>query len=223
MKVVLIPGMDGTGMLFDPILESIPAGVEVITLSLLQDSAAGYVDQAQYVINRIGNEPIVLVAESYSGMVAYNMLKIGYQNVHHIIFAASFISLPSRLALLVRYLPMVAFRSRIIPNSIMGRLLFGHYSNPRLISLFYRALDHVANDVLKHRLNQIATISCPDTPIEIPCSYIRPKGDKLVSKSALEPFQRLCRKLTVYEVEGTHFVLQTSPKKCWQLIQSAVE
>ncbi len=219
MKVVLIPGMDGTGMLFDPFIESAPDGVEVITVPLLQDSAAGYVDQAQHVIDRIGNEPIVLVAESYSGMVAYSMLKIGCENIRHIIFAASFISSPSWMASIAKYFPVSAIKSKIVPSAIMGKFLFGRYSTPSLIAQFYGALNHVTNDVLSHRLNQIATIACPDTTIEIPCTYIRPKGDKLVSKGALEPFQRLCHKLTVHEVDGAHFVLQTNPKQCWQLIQ----
>lgn len=75
MKVVLIPGMDGTAILFDPLIEQAPAGVEIIRLPLIQSSDAGYQEQARDVISRIGEEPIVLVAESYSGMIAYQMLR----------------------------------------------------------------------------------------------------------------------------------------------------
>ncbi|WP_102798386.1 alpha/beta fold hydrolase [Bowmanella denitrificans] len=221
MKVVLIPGMDGTGRLFEPFIESAPAGLEVITVPLIQDAAAGYIDQAQYVVDTIGDEPLVLVAESYSGMVAYNMLNIGCKNIRHIIFAASFISSPSWMASLARYLPVSVLKSRFVPNSILGKILFGRFSSSKLIAVFYEALDHVSNDVLDHRLKQIATLKYPVTPIEIPCSYIRPKDDKLVSRAALEPFSRLCHKLTVHEVDGTHFVLQTNPKQCWSLIQGA--
>lgn len=222
MKVVLIPGMDGTGTLFDPFIESVPAGIEVISLPLLQRSDAGYEDQAMHIIGSIGDQPVVLVAESYSGMVAYNMLKIGCSNIQHVVFAASFITRPSRLASVAKYLPAGILKSRAVPESLVGRLLFGNFSTPRLIKLFYGSLNCVGNDILKSRIRQIAMLPVPSMSINVPCTYIRPKGDKLVSKHAIEPFQHLCEKLAVCEVDGTHFVLQTNPTQCWQVVQSAI-
>lgn len=42
MKVVLIPGMDGTGALFKPFIDVAPTGIEVVCLPLLQDPDVGY-------------------------------------------------------------------------------------------------------------------------------------------------------------------------------------
>ena len=222
MKVVLIPGMDGTGALFDPFIESAPVGIEVISLPLIQRSYAGYEDQARHIIGSIGDQPVVLVAESYSGMVAYNMLKIGCSNIQHIVFAASFISRPSRLASIAKYLPVGILKNRAVPEVLVGRLLFGGFSTPQLIKLFYGSLNSVDNDILKSRICQIAMLPVPSMPINVPCTYIRPKGDILVSKRAIESFQNLCQKLAVCEVDGTHFVLQTNPGQCWQVVQSAI-
>jgi surfactin synthase thioesterase subunit len=212
MKVVLIPGMDGTGTLFDPFIESVPTGIEVISLPLLQRSDAGYEDQARHIIGSIGEQPIVLVAESYSGMVAYNMLKMGCSNIQHVVFAASFITRPSGLVSIAQYLPVGLLKSRAFLGSLVGTLLFGKFSTPELVELFYGSLNSVSNNVLKSRMYQIAKLPVPRMPISVPCTYIRPKGDKLVSKRAIEPFQNLCQKLSVYEVDGTHFVLQTNPE-----------
>lgn len=132
MKVVLIPGLDGTGSLFKPFIETAPAELDVVSVPLLQNSEAGYEDQAKHVIDRISNEPIVLVAESYSGMVAYSMLEMGCSNIRHIIFAASFISVPSRLALVAKHVPVSVLKSRFSPKSIVGKLLFGCHSDPEL-------------------------------------------------------------------------------------------
>ena len=222
MKVVLIPGMDGTGTLFEPFIELIPAGIEVVSLPLLQRSDAGYEDQARHVIGSIGEQPIILVAESYSGMVSYNMLTMVCSNIQHVVFAAGFITRPSGLVSLAKYLPIGFLKSRAVPRSLVGKFVFGKFSSPELVELFYGSLHSVSNDVLKSRLRQIAMLPVPWIPISVPCTYIRPKRDKLVSKRAIEPFQNLCQKLEVCEVDGTHFVLQTNPGQCWQVVQSAI-
>ncbi|TVP82478.1 MAG: hypothetical protein EA353_00375 [Puniceicoccaceae bacterium] len=214
--------MDGTGTLFAPLIQAAPAGLEVISLPLIQKSDAGYEDQARHAADSIGDEPVVLVAESYSGMVAYSMLKNGCPNIHHVVFAASFIACPSRLAVLAKYLPVALLKSSVVPKYLLGKFLFSKFSTPELVSLFDKSLSGVGNNILKTRLSQIATLPIPSMPISVPCSYIRPKGDILVSKGAIEHFQRLCPKLAVYEVDGTHFVLQTSPHQCWRVIQSAI-
>ncbi len=222
MKVVLIPGMDGTGTLFAPFIQAAPTGIEVISLPLIQNPDAGYEDQAKHAADCIGEEPVVLVAESYSGMVAYSMLHNDHLNIKHVVFAASFISCPSQLALLAKYLPVALLKSSVIPKYLLGKLLFGQFSTPELIALFYKSLNDVGNGILKTRLSQIASLPIPRMPINVPCSYIRPKGDILVSKDVIGHFQRLCQKLDVYEVDGTHFVLQTNPHQCWQVVQSAL-
>ena len=223
MKVVLIPGMDGTAILFDPLIEQAPAGVEIVKLPLIQSSDAGYQEQARDVISRIGEEPLVLVAESYSGMVAYQMLRMECKNIRHVVFAASFISRPSWMAAIARFTPVAILKSRAIPKSLVGRVLFGRFSSDSLIECFYRSLLAVEDKVISHRLRQIATLEEPTIPIKVPCTYIRPRGDRLVSKRSIEPFKNLCEKLSVCEVEGTHFVLQTNPQACWQIIQRTIE
>ena len=223
MKVVLIPGMDGTGFLFAPFIEVAPAGIEVISLPLLQRADADYDDQAKHIIASIGEEPIVLVAESYSGMVAYSMLKMGLPNIRHIVFAASFLGRPSALALWARHIPVALLKSNIVPKFILSKLLFGHFRKEKLVSLFDKALHAVSSETLSFRLNQIAMLPNPSIPIDIPCTYIRPTGDNLVSNRAIKVFQRLCRNLEIKEVDGTHFVLQTNPEMCWLVIQDVIE
>lgn len=223
MKVVLIPGMDGTAILFDPLVEQAPAGVEVLRLSLVQSPDTGYQEQARDVIARIGEEPIILVAESYSGMIAYQMLRMECKNIRHVVFAASFISRPSWMAAIARYAPVAVLKSRTIPKSLVGKVLFGRFSSDALVDSFYRSLLSVESGVISHRLRQIATLEEPTIPIKVPCTYIRPRSDRLVSKRSIEPFKNLCEKLSICEVEGTHFVLQTNPQACWQIIQRAGE
>lgn len=221
MKVVLLPGMDGTGILFKPFIEQAPPNIEVTIIPLKQSENYSYEDQAKYVMSQIGEDPFILVAESYSGMVAYNMLKLGCKNIEHIVFAASFICLPSRLAKFSNYLPIALAKSRLVPKALMGRILFGKFSSPSLINHFYSALSITSSTTLSHRLNQISELKEPKYKISIPCTYIKPNKDIAISKIAVTAFHEVCSNLIIHEVAGTHFVLQTNPQRCWELIMRA--
>lgn len=215
--------MDGTGVLSDPFLEAAPNGIDVVGMTLTQSADFDYADHARHLINEIGAEPILLVAESYSGMIAYEMLRLGRANIKHVVFAASFITIPSVAAVFARYLPSTLLKNRFIPRPLLGKLLFGGFSSDGLINRFYHALDSVEVNVLRQRLRQIACLQEPNDMITIPCTYIRPRSDKIVSPGVIRPFERLCKSLDVHEVDGTHFVLQTNPGACWRIIQRSIE
>jgi pimeloyl-ACP methyl ester carboxylesterase len=221
MKVVLLPGMDGTGILFEPFIEHAPPDIEITTIQLMQSENYSYEDQAKYVMSQIGDDPVTLVAESYSGMVAYNMLKLGCKNIEHVVFAASFICLPSKLAKFANYFPIALAKSRLVPKALMGQILFGKFTSPSLINYFYSALSMASGTTLSHRLHQIAELKEPEYKISTPCTYIKPSNDIVVSKSAVTAFHKVCSNLIIHEVAGTHFVLQTNPKSCWELIMRA--
>ncbi len=219
MKVVLLPGMDGTGILSDPFIAQSPSGIDVVSVPLIQSADYDYDDHARHVVSHIGSAPIVLVAESYSGMIAYHMLRMGCENIKHVVFAASFISRPSLMPLLAGYLPITLIKSRLMPRKLLGQILFGRFSSSNLLDCFYQALGQVDDNLLRQRLVQIAGLNDPDARITVPCTYIRPTNDNLVAKSALNSFRQVCDGLAIREVAGTHFVLQTNPRACWKIIQ----
>ena len=221
MKVVLLPGMDGTGILFEPFIEQAPPDIEITTIPLMPSENYSYEDHARYVMSQIGEDPVTVVAESYSGMVAYNMLRLGCKNIEHVVFAASFICLPSKPARIANYFPVALARSKLVPKTLMGKILFGKFSSPKLINYFYSALSMTGDKTLTHRLDQIAKLKEPKYKINIPCTYIKPDSDIAVSKAAVTAFHKVCSNLIIHEVAGTHFVLQTNPKGCWQLIMRA--
>ncbi len=79
MKIVMLPGLDGTGLLFEPALATCPAEFEAIPLALSQDEPSTYADLAERVLRDLpGEEPYLLLAESFSGPLALEVArKIG--------------------------------------------------------------------------------------------------------------------------------------------------
>jgi len=215
--------MDGTGLLFEPFMAYAPAGFKVIPLSLRQEPHLSYSDQAEHILSKIGSGKTVIVTESYSGRVAYEIAQKSPERIKHIVFAASFLSRPSALARLAPLLPLQLLKSGITPSPIIGRLAFGRDRSDRLTELLEESLHQVDNTVLRHRLKQVSTLQLPAKKIEIPCTYIRAKSDNLVSSKAVESFKEICPNLSIKEVEGGHFILQTNPRDCWQAIREIAQ
>ncbi len=211
--------MDGTGSLFEPFVACAPSGYEVTPLPLRQEPYLSYMDQAEHILSGIGSEDIIIVAESYSGRIAYEIARKQIANIRHIVFAASFLSGPSALARIAPLLPPQILKSRVIPSPILGKLAFGRARSKALTALLKESLNKVDNSVLHHRLKQISKLRLPDRKIDIPCTYIRPRSDRLVSPRAIKTFKKVCPDLAIRELEGCHFILQTNPHECWKIVQ----
>ncbi|MCW8128242.1 alpha/beta fold hydrolase [Microbulbifer halophilus] len=223
MNILLLPGMDGTGSLFEPFVACVPGGYKVTPLSLRQEPCLSYADQAAHALSRIGDDDTIIVAESYSGRIAYEIAQKQISNIRHIVFAASFLTKPSALARIAPLLPPQLLKSGLVPSPIIGKLAFGRASTRALTDRLKESLGKVDNAVLRHRLRQVSTLQVPGQKIDIPCTYIRPKDDKLVSPRAAEFFKSVCPDLAIREVEGSHFVLQSNPRECWEVIQKVAQ
>lgn len=223
MNLALLPGMDGTGSLFEPFVACAPGGYKMTPLSLRQEPYLSYADQAEHLLSRIGDEDTIIVAESYSGRVAYEIAQQKVANIKHIVFAASFLTRPSALARIAPLLPPQLLKSGAVPSPILGKLAFGRARTGALTDHLRESLAKVDSAVLRHRLRQISTLQLPERKIDIPCTYIRPGDDRLVSPQAVEVFKNICVELTIREVEGSHFILQTNPRECWKIVREIAQ
>ncbi|MFC6631843.1 alpha/beta fold hydrolase [Microbulbifer taiwanensis] len=124
MNLALLPGMDGTGLLFEPFLVHAPASFKVTPLSLRQDPHLSYADQAEHILSKLESENTIIVAESYSGRVAYEIAQLQPERIKHIVFAASFLSRPSTLAGIASLLPLQLLKNGFTPSAIIGRVAF---------------------------------------------------------------------------------------------------
>ncbi len=220
IKLILLPGMDGTGKLFDPLIKLLPEAIdkEVIPLSSLKEGDAE--SQAYEIARRLGEEQIVIFAESYSGIIAYQLCQINTLNIKHVIFAASFLSRPSYFSRFGYLAPLSIIRFNLLPEFLLSWLFFGSVHRIELVKLFLSALQLVSNTTLKRRLKNIACMVEPDKTIQTACTYLQASNDKLVNKKAIISFQKLCINLHVKQIIGGHFIAQSNPEKCLEVIMA---
>jgi hypothetical protein len=59
--------------------------------------------------------------------------------------------------------------------------------------------------------------------IEVPMLYLRAKGDRLIPAAASQAILELLPEVTLIEVDGPHFLLQTEPEACARAVENFME
>ena len=211
--------MDGTGILFEPLVNLIPDSVEYEVYPLQKFKSATPLEQAHELAKHIGNEEVIIFAESYSGLIAYELCRLKHNNIKHVIFAAAFLECPSFLSKLSILLPLSIIRMKLIPKKLLSYVLFGSFQRADLVNLFYRSLDKVSNNDLRFRLSIISGLSKVTTEIDVPATYICAETDLLVNRNCVKQFEKLFSNLKILELKGGHFIAQSNPEECWLSIE----
>lgn len=218
-KLILLPGMDGSGLLFKPLLNELSCDTQVLPLSLEEQT---YRHQLDKIINTIGDEAVVLFAESYSGYLAYLLAQLKPKNIKHVIFAASFLTNPIWMARLYPLLPFSLLKKKWIPAGLVNQICFNQLAGPELIELFHQSLQTASDKILRYRLKNIACLPKIPSSIQTPCTYILPTNDYFVSQRAVRQLINTCENIEVKSLVGGHFIAQSNPVECGKIIKDVM-
>jgi pimeloyl-ACP methyl ester carboxylesterase len=232
MQIILLPGMDGTGILFRPFIEELAQhlsedifkNISVRVISYPCDQKLSYIKLVEYVRSRLPvQEEVVLVAESFSGPIGY-ALAAEQPNIRAVIFVATFLSPPKGLLWMMPP-PLMTLLMRIpLPLLLLKLLFFDRDTANETVALFRSALKKVKGPVLASRMREIISLrtkqydfDTTDT-IDSPSAYIQARNDRLISRSHVEEFRRIAPQIEVTEIPGPHLVMQTRPRECAQVV-----
>jgi pimeloyl-ACP methyl ester carboxylesterase len=229
MKLILLPGLDGTGALFKPLIQALNSNLSVETISYPPSEQLSYLDLVDYVANLLpSGEDFYLVAESFSGpiglAIASDLARANQPNrLKGVVFIASFASPPSLLAkYLAPLIPARLISPNWIPNFIVKKLMLGATGKVST-DQFWQAVQEVDAPVLKQRILAIRQIELNlQQVIKLPCCYIQANQDWLVPAKNIIHFQQLCPNLTTYRIDGPHFIAQANPTAISNLIISFI-
>src|SRR5215472_15855847 len=74
VSVILLPGLDGTGRLFDPLLKELPADLHARVVTYPTDARLDYAALEGLVEAALPkNDPFIIAAEAFSGPVAIRL------------------------------------------------------------------------------------------------------------------------------------------------------
>jgi len=213
LTLVLLPGMEGTGDLFAPLLAQIPGGIKVQVIRYPTDSIAAYRELTDLVRQQLPpDSDYVLLGESFSGPIAIALAAQALPGLRGLILSCSFASNPQS------HLPIYMARMRLIPTWLMTstlamRILLGSYASDKVCAMLRHAIRIVPRETLLARLQQIVAIDVREdfARIKLPILYLRAKDDALVPAYIADQLMQLNSAMQIVEIVGPHFLLQTKP------------
>lgn len=211
-SVVLLPGMDGTGDLFAPLVKALSPDVPTVVVPY-PDRPLDYPAHERLVAESLPKKgPYVLLGESFSGPIAISLAARAPNGLLGCILCASFVRSPRRLLSvlgpLLRLLP-----PQQVPGAITTYFLMGRFATPELRWLQAETLKKVSPEALVARLMAIASVDVTDTlrSLSKPTLYLRATEDRLVPIRAATTFSKLAMTGRVVSIEGPHLLLQANP------------
>jgi pimeloyl-[acyl-carrier protein] methyl ester esterase len=223
VQLVLLPGLDGTGLLFQPLLDELQQLHPATVVAYPTDRQLELSELADLVSRRLPNGKVVVLAESFSGLVLLSLLGRRPAHVVGAIFVGAFAEPPRPL--LLRFAPLVARCGPVMrsaPSFLLRQYCLGKAASAAQIRMVREALAAVSPSVLSHRFGLVAQRHVLPGA-SVPCLYIRASDDRLVPAGCADWFQQRFEQCRIAELEGPHFLLQARPRQSSQLIAQMVK
>jgi pimeloyl-ACP methyl ester carboxylesterase len=224
--LVLLPGLDGTGRLFAPLLAVLPPSYRTVILSYPTGKVLGYDALCARVVGELPKSPHVLLAESFSGPVALMVAQRKPEGLKAVILVASFAANPRPwLSLLLgRFVGAWCFR-RAVPTWALRPLVVGTVTPVALCEEIRESLKLVNPAVLAHRLQEVmrSDATAALRGCTLPIFYLNGTRDWLLGPTALRHILAARPDVTVADTEGPHMLLQATPRAAAHHIGAALE
>lgn len=220
-KLVLLPGMDGTGELFEAFLSNFDG--DYIVIPLPQSGSQDHAFLANIIKEQLPTQDYILLAESFSGGIIPELLKKSHPHMKGVIFIASFLSSPNQFLLsIAKLLPIKTLASATLSTIFHKFFFFGQGVSKEFLSKFITVTKSIPDLVLKSRLEVMSQQRIPTTTSDKPSVYIQACSDRLISSQKSGEFIKVFTNIKYIKIEGPHFILQAQPKESARLITEAI-
>lgn len=213
IALVLLPGLDGTGLLFKDFVASLNQEIKPIVVSYPPDAVLDYSELETFVRTFLPrDQSYFLLGESFSGPIAISIAASSPPGLQGLILCCSFaknpIPLLAPLQFVLNKVPVP------VPSiSLLSYFLLGRFVMPPLRTALSHTLDNVDRVVLRARARAVLTVdnSCLLSLIRVPILYLRAKEDRVVSQASSELVVSLAPHTQVREFSSPHFLMQVLP------------
>jgi pimeloyl-ACP methyl ester carboxylesterase len=214
MKLVLLPGLDGTGDLFAPFVAAL-GGAAAQVVRYPTDRSMDYAELEAVARSQLPQDDFVLLAESFSGPVGISIAASPPPGLRGLVLCATFASNPlpmfGPLRGLMRVLPAPK-----LPTSIAAHWLFPGRGTPELRRAHADAMRRVSMRALGGRIAAILSVDKRELlpKITVPMLYLRANQDRVIPRAAGLAILNLRPDIALEKFDAPHFLLQTEPAAC---------
>ena len=222
--LVLMPGMDGTGDMFEPLVSAISASSTDSKIQILRyprNQPLNYEELIEFAVAQLPTTPCVLIAESFSGPIAIALAARFPSQITHVVLSTSFVRNP--LPWLALMAPMIDFLPIAhAPHWLLEQQLFNGDATPELKVALARATESVSTAVMRARLKAILNVDARTSLSQLsqPLLYLQADADRLVPERCAQEIKLLLASASICRLAGPHCLLQIAPALAWQEIHA---
>jgi pimeloyl-ACP methyl ester carboxylesterase len=212
--LVLLPGLDGTGTLFAPLLDALGQSCPTRTIRYPANEPLNYEALVERVRKELPqSEDFVLVGESFSGPIAIRLAAENPSGLRGVVLCGSFVKNPYPKLSFLRPVSRFFPTKGTLVFSVMSRFLLGRFATPELESALRRAAAAVSASVLRARIREILSVDVTKSlpRIAVPLLYLQATKDRVVPRSAAHVVQQFYPTASVVPVEAPHLLFQAAP------------
>jgi pimeloyl-ACP methyl ester carboxylesterase len=221
--MILMPGFDGTGELFSPLLAALsPHHRPAIVRYRDERTFNDYVDT---VSAALPDQGAMLIAESFSGPIALGLMARHPGKIQCAVLCATFVESPFHtLTKLARFVPPALFGLSLGHRAMLSQFCLDDRRDPALMNQALAAIRSMPVAAVAARLSVLADLQVRSLcrNVRTPILILRATNDRLVSPSRYKQLIDELPGAIVKAVEGPHLLLQSRPRECARLIDEFV-
>jgi len=207
-EIVMLPGLDGTGDLFDRLVRAIGSDLITRVVRYPNDPTLGYAGYVEIVRKEIAGRRMFLLGESFSGPVAMMLAAQLPAQIMGLVLAATFLENPWPGWLIRRAARVDPLTT---PVRIRDALLMGPYGDTELSAKVDDIVKNLPRAVRAARLRAVAGVDvrADFARVRCPILVLHGRSDRIVRKS---PMQRAVADkggARMIVLPAAHMLLQT--------------
>ena len=222
-NLVLLPGIDGTGLMFEPFLKVLRAPYRALVVSYPKDKPLHYYDLLPCIREVVPwKEPFSIIAESFAGPLALEFASRQWEDVESVILCASFIASPFEpFVQFGQSILETAFFRKVPPLWLLQKYMTGENPPEPLVSKLKECLAEVSPEVLSYRTRMIANTNASQQLMRCkpPLVYIEATKDELVGSRGWEQIAEIRPDTAHFKVDAPHLLLQTRPQEALAVME----
>jgi pimeloyl-[acyl-carrier protein] methyl ester esterase len=210
---VLLPGLDGTGLFFAPLLRALPSHLSVKVIAYPTSTGMDYADLCDFAFSQLPDGPVIALGESFSGPVAALLAFRFPDRVRGLILVSSFVSSPRP-----RFLSqLLAIPGLVHLSKMFARFaLLGTQSDDEMTLLLKNVVPNLPVSLIRFRAAKVLHADFSEQFRKALCPVLVLHGlqDLLIPANYVTKLTRLRPDASVCSFEGPHMLLQVRPAKC---------
>ena len=212
--IVLLPGIEGSGLLFQPLLRVLPRHFVPLVVSYPRTRPLDYEQLLPLVLELLPRgKPHLILGESFAGPLALMAAATHPAELRGVVLCATFVTNP------LCYVPraarhiVVPMLFRAVPWIVRARLAARRHADPALSRLVVEANTWASPAVWAARARAVLDVDAtvPLRTCHVPIVYLQGTRDRVVPAHNMRRIAAVRPDVRVVPIDAPHMLLQTRP------------